>query len=409
MFTLEKDDRKIGIYLRQTILKKYDSIRRFCRAYLELRDGSTNDEEIRKLLNRFSQILKGVKRIQVDDLPYVTELLEVSCEEILSAGKVHLPISSHMTNYDIAFSHDREVWERYMKREDKLFLNCDEYCKSVIDYALEFKNYDFIKYLINEKFIWFVDMSEWKHFGFTYGAGTSVKRREIGYIDTHTPLELQYQDELRIKTIALAIENEDFDVLDSLLAREIPEMHQANMVGYPAIDLQSRKNIDLIRAIALSNDQIIDYYSQEFIVKNQQKKNNTFLFPYLADVIEEMLTNGRTDSVELCIKRAISHNKKSFETLTNLIDKSYEYQKESFGFDSTNMEDYLMKQTLYNLRFDSNNNLVSFFYNPAKHEYVGFVTNIIHVEGKYGTPLIKELLRELNETFDKIISLKGEE
>lgn len=272
MFTLEKDDRKIGIYLRQTILKKYDSIRRFCRAYLELRDGSTNDEEIRKLLNRFSQILKGVKRIQVDDLPYVTELLEVSCEEILSAGKVHLPISSHMTNYDIAFSHDREVWERYMKREDKLFLNCDEYCKSVIDYALEFKNYDFIKYLINEKFIWFVDMSEWKHFGFTYGAGTSVKRREIGYIDTHTPLELQYQDELRIKTIALAIENEDFDVLDSLLAREIPEMHQANMVGYPAIDLQSRKNIDLIRAIALSNDQIIDYYSQEFIVKNQQKK-----------------------------------------------------------------------------------------------------------------------------------------
>ena len=142
---------------------------------------------------------------------------------------------------------------------------------------------------------------------------------------------------------------------------------------------------------------------------NPQKKDNTFLFPYLADVIEEMLTNGRTDSVELCIRRAISHNKKSFETLTNLIDKSYEYQKESFGFDSTNMEDYLMKQTLYNLRFDSNNNLVSFFYNPAKHEYVGFVTNIIHVESKYGTPLIKELLRELNETFDKIISLKGEE
>lgn len=64
---------------------------------------------------------------------------------------------------------------------------------------------------------------------------------------------------------------------------------------------------------------------------------------------------------------------------------------------------------IYNLRFDSNNNLVSFFYNPAKHEYVGFVTNIIHVESKYGTPLIKGLLRELNETFDKIISLKGDE
>lgn len=121
-----------------------------------------------------------------------------------------------------------------------------------------------------------------------------------------------------------------------------------------------------------------------------------------------MLTNGRTDSVELCIRRAISHNKKSFETLTNLIDKSYEYQKESFGFDSTNMEDYLMKQTLYNLRFDSNNNLVSFSI-TLQTRVRWFVTNIIHVESKYGTPLIKELLRELNETFDKIISLKGEE
>ncbi|MBP3918389.1 MAG: hypothetical protein J6I50_04380 [Clostridia bacterium] len=409
MFTLEKDDCKVGAYLRQTIYQKYDSIRKFCRAYLELKDGSTNDEEIRKLLNRFSQILKGVKRLQIDDLPYTTELLEVSCEEILSAGKVHVPISSHMTNYDIAFSHDRELWERYMKREDKLFLNCDEYCKSVIDYALEFKNYDFIKYLISEKFIWFVDISKWGYWGFTYGAGTSVERREIGYIDTHTPLEIQYQDELRIKTIALAIENEDFDILDLLLAREMPKMHQASMTGYPDINLQERKNMELIHAIALSNDQIINYFSQEFIVKNQQKEDNTFLFPYLTDVIEEMLINGKTDSAELCIRRAISHNKKAFETLTKLIKKSYEFQKESLEFDTADMEDYLMQQTLYNFRFDTNNNIVSFFYNPAKYEHVGFVTNIIHAESKYGTPLIKELLQELNETFDKIVALKGDE
>ena len=161
MFYLEKDDVKVGSYLKSLILKKFSSIRQFCRAYLELRDGTTDDEEIRKLLNRFSQILKGVKRIQTDDLPFVTELLQISCEEVLSAGKSHMPVSSHTTNYDIAFSTDRDVWDRYMKREDKLFLNCDEYCKSVIDYALEFKNYGFIKYLLDEGFIWFVDLSEW--------------------------------------------------------------------------------------------------------------------------------------------------------------------------------------------------------------------------------------------------------
>ena len=127
MFYLEKNDVKVGVYLRLLILKKYSSVRQFCRAYLELRDGSTNDEEIRKLLNRFSQILKGVKRIQTDDLPFISDLLGISCEEILSAGRTHVPVSDRMTNYNIAFSKDRSVWERYMKREDKLFLNCDEY------------------------------------------------------------------------------------------------------------------------------------------------------------------------------------------------------------------------------------------------------------------------------------------
>ena len=93
MFTVEKDSSKFGAYLRESILKRYDSIRKFCRAYLELRDSETNSEEIRKLLNRFSQILQGTKRIQIDDLPYVTELLGISCEELLSAGTARVPVS----------------------------------------------------------------------------------------------------------------------------------------------------------------------------------------------------------------------------------------------------------------------------------------------------------------------------
>lgn len=409
MFVLEKDDIKFGIYLRSAILQKYDSIRKFCRVYLELRDEETNDEEIRKLLNRFSQILKGKKRIQVNDLPYVTELLGVSCEEILSAGKNRVPVSNRITNYDIAFSHDKAVWDRYMKREDKLFLNCDEYGKSVIDYALDFKNYDFIKYLLDKKFIWFVDLSEWKRFGFSYGAGTSVKRRDIGSIDTHTPLEIQYQDELRTRTIALAVENEDFEVLDSLLAREIPEMHQAHMVGYLGIDFQTHRNEDLINAIALSYEKIIDYFSQEFIVTNQTGQDNTFLFPYLDDIIKAMLAYGKNDSAELLIRRAIQHNKKTLTKLKELIEESYNFYRESLGFGPSDRNDYIKKQALYNFRFDPNSNLVSFFYMPEKRKYTGLITNIIHFESKQGIPLIKGLIKEMNDLFEEITSLKGEE
>lgn len=397
------DDVEIGKHLKNVILKKYNSIRQFCKAYLELKDGSTNDEEIRKLLNRFSQILKGEKKhIQISDLPFVTELLGISCEEILSAGKEHLPVHNHITNYGIAFSHDKAVWDRYMKREDKLFLNCDEYGKSVIDYALDFKNYEFIKYLLDEKYIWFVDLSKWD--GYSYGAGTSIKPRNIRNIDTHTPLEIQYQDKLRTQTIALAIENEDLDILDSLLAREIPEMRQVKMYGNSQIDFQSHRNDELICAIALSNDKIIDYYSQEFVVKNQFDKENTFLYPYCDAIIKIMLENGKTDSAERLIRRAIEHNKNAFAELKKLKEEASKQ-----GATDTNMKVCFEQGKLDDFCFVPNSNLISFFYcGPDKHQNNGMVTNIIHIENKFCTPLIRKLLDELNDTFTKIIALKGD-
>jgi hypothetical protein len=406
MFKLENDT-AIGEYLRTAILKKYESIRKFCRAYLELKDGQTDDEEIRKLLNRFSQILKGTKRIQTDDLPYVTELLDVSCEEVLSAGKTHVPVSSHTTNYDIAFSKDREVWEKYMKREDKLFLNCDEYCKSVIDYALEFKNYAFIKYLLDEHFIWFVDLSDWKAFGFTFGAGTSVKRRDVGYIDTHTPIEIQSQDRLRTQTIALAIENNDIDVLDALLAREIPELHSVNFF-YSHAEVPMEKNDDLLRAVALSdNEAIINYFSDEFPVKNL-KYTNRFVFPHLGELIDLMLENGRYRNAEICIRKAIRHNKSVLNGLNTLIKEAYEFNRSHLGFSPDGMDEYLKKQTMYDLCYDEMHNLVKYFYCPERHKNVGLVSNYICVTSDKSNALIKELVTELNESCDAILALKGD-
>lgn len=133
MFSIEKNNQKIGAYLRKIINKRYESERQFCQAYLRLQGIKVNDEETRKMQNRFSQILNGKKAIQTYDLPFVSELLGVSCEEILSAGKHYEPTANHITNYEIAKSEKRSVWEKYLQREDKLFLNCDEYCKTVLD------------------------------------------------------------------------------------------------------------------------------------------------------------------------------------------------------------------------------------------------------------------------------------
>lgn len=93
-----------------------------------------DSEQIRRTTNKVNQIIKGDRAtVQVDDLPFFCELLQVSCEQIFSCGDCYRPIKNHITNYEVAFSQNCKEWEAYMKREDNLFLNYDEYGKSVVD------------------------------------------------------------------------------------------------------------------------------------------------------------------------------------------------------------------------------------------------------------------------------------
>jgi len=407
MFKIEENNQKVGAYLKKLIEKKYDSHRKFCRAYIEAQGLEVTDEKLRKMGNRISQIIKGAKAIQTYDLPFFTDLLGVSCEEILSAGKTFVLTSGHVTNYEIAYSHDRAVWERYMHHKDNLFMNFDEYGKSVIDYAFEFKNYEFIKYLLDEKYIWLVDNSQWQ--GFTYGAGTSIKRREIGYIDSSTPLQIQYEDRLRTQTIALAIENDDLTVLDSLLARENPALYYANYTGYPKVDLEKYRNDDLIETIANGDETVLSYFSEPFETSNLKApkwRRNTFLFPYLGDVIDVMLKNGRKES-EVLIRRAIRHNKETYTKLKDILKEGYKNAINNYGFEvSEEMKSEVWKRTVFDFKFDENTRMISYYYCRGKHDTVGMITNIIKVTTKPTNLLLSELVNELNDWFEKTVNLK---
>lgn len=148
-----------------------------------IRSSMPDTDTLQRMANRISQICKGNKEIQLKDFPIFTELLGVSCEEILSAGECSAPTMNHLTNYSVAFSRDEKVWEEYVHREDRLILNLDEYGKAVIEYALEYKNFGFLKYLIEKKFIWFADavIDEENYLervkGHYFSFGTSIERR----------------------------------------------------------------------------------------------------------------------------------------------------------------------------------------------------------------------------------------
>ena len=88
--------------------------------------------------NRFSQIFIGEKKgLQIHALLVVTDICGISCEEWLTCGKAYRSVSGHMTNYEIAFSKNLKVWKKYMASEVDLFLNSDEYGKTVVDYVLD--------------------------------------------------------------------------------------------------------------------------------------------------------------------------------------------------------------------------------------------------------------------------------
>lgn len=86
------DNFEIGKYLESLILKKYDSKRSFYKEYVKLKyHVSENDNQFEDYLkgetNRFNQIVHGNKGVQTHDLPIIAHILNVTFEEILSAGK----------------------------------------------------------------------------------------------------------------------------------------------------------------------------------------------------------------------------------------------------------------------------------------------------------------------------------
>ena len=126
-FTVEQK-KNIGSYLRKLIEdsglnSEKTSVRQFCKRFLEYQGIKADDDSIKNMENRFIDILNGKKAIQSNDLLTVSELLKISVEEILSAGqKKYVFLESHVRNYDIAASHDKAVWEKYINRENEFLV-----------------------------------------------------------------------------------------------------------------------------------------------------------------------------------------------------------------------------------------------------------------------------------------------
>ena len=382
MFEL-KSKNEIGDYLKNMIEQKFGTPSEFCRAYIEV-SGSQNDEtKFANLKNRISSIVNGKKDIQLYDFPVFTKLLDVSCEEILSAGETKTATANHLTNYQIASSHDKNLWEFSINSEDSIFLNPDEYDKTILDYAFEFKNYGLLKYLVDKKYIWFVPQEPGERCGVGFCGGTSIKRRPLGSSKI-MEAQLTENDSLRRKMIVLSIENNDIDMLDEFRAREIPLMYYK----LRGAKLSVYYDEDLIEAASRADQSVLDYFSETITIKPTQGQSPfQCMYPFIGEMIEKLIehNNPYADTV---LKKCIEHNKNTFEKANELKCRKYGEGKNAYS--------------MFRLHFYQDNNVIE-AYDVKQNDFI--VTNIIRMN----TDLNSELIKELNSYYDKILDMAREE
>lgn len=408
MFELA-DKKDIGMYLAKLIDGKFSSKRQFCKAYLEADGETANEDEIRNMSNRLSQIIKGRKSVQVYDLPVFVRLLDVSCEEILSAGKCFVPVTTHLTNYAVAFTQNEKDWESYVHREDGIILNADEYGKTVIDYALEFKNYKFLRYLMEKGYIYFVGEDRNEYF-YNFGAGTNIAKKtdlwkNINILD----VRLNEQHELRRKMIILAVQNDDIEVLNELRAREIPAFYRvftlACRMPEPK-ELEEDRDEDMIDAVVHASDKVLDYFSEEFEIEDRLQHANRFLFPYISGVLELMIQEEHAYT-DMVLKRAIAHNQYAYERISDLFKRSVSSYRSRFSdfyfYDNDRMRKDITEGIMRDLDFDEGHDFVRYRYLEEKD---GITTNIVHVDAKSQNCEINQLIEKLNDLYERICSIK---
>ena len=420
----------VGEYLLQKIDKYFKNQRQFAKECICVRNDITNPDEtqIHNEQNRLSQILKGTKDIQLYDLPVFTRLLRTSCEELLSAGKCHVPTVNHLTNYSIAFSHNHKEWDDYINYKDKIILNCDEYGKTVINYALEFNNYDFVKYLLDKKYIWFVG-PEQNMYCMNFGAGTCIGAPHIEGRGSYSDIAENYcnnfgalgpklnDPKLRSKMIALAVQHNDTDMLTQLHAREIPSMYQTSYQAcYPVQNENYKSYLDneMLSTIAAANDKILTYFCEEFEFVGRFRYIYKFMFPYI-NILLELLIKNKHKKINDFLKLSIAHNKYVYNELADLIASSIKHQTDYFYNDFAKSDKYMPSDVKEALRINPlscieheletvrEGNFITFRVNGTND---GIATNIVAVNTTSSDVETQKLIDELNELYNKIHNIQ---
>ena len=388
---------EIGKYLFKLIDEKSDKFksgRDFCKQYLLLEKGEQpSDDEIQKQANRLSGIKSGKYGLQIQDLGYYTELLEITCEELLSAGKSKPAFPDRYSNYTFAHSTDRGYWERYINNDDKLFLNADEYGKTILDYAFECENYGLIKFLTENNYITIVDNESTKDYVMTFMPPDKAMKymsRNANKLND----EIINNDKIRTTVVALAIKKNDKYFLTKLRAREIPALYSVCEYGFSTQfdNFESSYNDKLTNAVANADKEILGYFSEPFSIKSEHSEG-VFIYPFLGRLLDKMISENNKNTVYV-LERTLDYNSNVLNELSEKIAQSYIMYKKY-----CDDKEAFSGAVKY---FDMNDNGVFTFmnYDPSDtSNLIKMKSNVIHISTRSKDEKVNELISKINKIY----------
>ena len=148
---------QVGKHLKELIDAKGYSQSDLAEKMAEYANQSENSNKYREenFKDSISKWLRGVSYPGIEKIYYLSKVLKVSIENILSAGEVDEKYQNQnrVTLYSVANTQDDTLIKKFFDQSPEILKNYDEFDKNLFDYVVEFENYKVLKELIDRKII----------------------------------------------------------------------------------------------------------------------------------------------------------------------------------------------------------------------------------------------------------------